>query len=60
MHYYTRSNVTAGNFVSTTSDKSIATDFAGENGYEYVMATSNYTDINSTYGARAYFPAPIS
>lgn len=53
---HTKSNTTAGNFVSTSSDKAIATDFAGKNGYVYVIQTNNYVDINSTYGAGAYFP----
>ena len=34
---HTKSNTTAGNFVSTSSDKAIATDFAGKNGYVYVI-----------------------
>ena len=44
---HTKSNTTAGNFVSTSGDKTIVTEFAGKNGY---------VDINSTYGAGAYFP----
>ncbi|MBQ3782108.1 MAG: hypothetical protein II838_01535 [Lachnospiraceae bacterium] len=51
-----KSNTTAGNFVSTSSDKAIATEFAGKNGYVYELQTDNYVDINSTYGAGAYFP----
>ena len=53
---HTKSNTTAGNFVSTSGDKAIATEFAGKNGYVYVIQTDNYVDINSTYGAEAYFP----
>ena len=53
---HTKSNTTAGNFVSTSSDKAIATEFAGKNGYVYVIQTDNYVDINSTYGAGVYFP----
>ena len=53
---HTKSNTTAGNFVSTSGDKIIATEFAGKNGYVYVIQTDNYVDINSTYGAGAYFP----
>ena len=53
---HTKSNKTAGNFVSTSGDKAIATEFAGKNGYVYVIQTDNYVDINSTYGADAYFP----
>jgi hypothetical protein len=53
---HTKSNATAGNFISTTSEQAIATDFAGRNGYVYVIKTNNYVDINSTYGANAYFP----
>ena len=53
---HTKSNTTAGNFVSTSGDKTIATEFAGKNGYVYVIQTDNYVDINSTYGAEAYFP----
>ena len=53
---HTKSNTTAGNFVSTSGDKTIATEFAGKNGYVYVLQTDNYVDINSTYGAGAYFP----
>ena len=39
---HTKSNLTAGDFVSTTSDKEIATQFAGKKGYVYVIETSNY------------------
>lgn len=53
---HTKSNTTAGNFVSTSGDKTIAIEFAGKNGYVYVIQTDNYVDINSTYGAGAYFP----
>ena len=53
---HTKSNTTAGNFVSTSGDKAIATEFAGKNGYVYVIQTDNYIDINSTYGAGTYFP----
>ncbi len=53
---HTVSNVTAGNFVSTSIDETIATGFAGKNGYVYVIQTDNYIDINSTYGPKAYFP----
>lgn len=53
---HTKSNATAGNFVSTSGDKAIATEFASNNGYVYVILADNYVDINSTYGANAYFP----
>lgn len=53
---HTQSNTTAGNFVSTTSDKSIAAGFAGKNGYVYKIKTNNYIDINSTYGNKVPFP----
>lgn len=53
---HTKSNATAGNFISTSSDKGIATDFEGKNGYVYVIETNNYIDINSTYGTYAIFP----
>lgn len=53
---HTKSNATAGNFVSTSGDMSIATDFGGKNGYVYVIQTDNYVDINAIYGAGAYFP----
>ena len=53
---HTKSNTTAGNFVSTSGDIVIAKEFAGKNGYVYVIRTNNYVDINSTYGAGAYFP----
>ncbi|MBP3351687.1 MAG: hypothetical protein J6L65_04700, partial [Lachnospiraceae bacterium] len=56
---HTKSNATAGNFVSTSGDMSIATDFGGKNGYVYVIQTDNYVDINATYGAGAYFPEQI-
>lgn len=41
--------------MSTSGDLAIATDFAGKNGYVYVIETDNYVDINSTYGAKAYY-----
>ena len=47
---HTKSNTTAGNFVSTSGDIVIATEFAGKNGYVYVIRTNNYVDINSIYG----------
>jgi len=53
---HTKSNAIAGNFVSTSGNMSIATDFCGKNGYVYVIQTDNYVDINATYGAGAYFP----
>lgn len=53
---HTQSNTTAGNFVSTTSDKSLANGFAGKNGYVYEIKTSNYVDINGTYGNKVPFP----
>ena len=52
---HTKSNTTAGNFVSTSSDKSIAIEFVGKNGYLYEIETDNYIDINSTYGEIAHF-----
>ena len=54
--YFGMKDGTAGNFVSTSGDIVIATEFAGKNGYVYVIRTNNYVDINSTYGAGAYFP----
>ena len=42
---HTKSNTTAGNFVSTSGDIVIATEFAGKNGYVYVIRTNNYVDI---------------
>lgn len=53
---HTKSNTTAGNFVSTSSNKEIATEFAGKNGYVYEIRTGNYININDTYGTEAYYP----
>ena len=53
---HTKSNATAGNFVSTSSDLSVAQSFAGKHGYVYVIETNNYVDINSVYGDAAYYP----
>ena len=54
---HTKSNTTAGNFISTTDKFKLARDgFAGKNGYVYVIETNNYVDINATYGAKALFP----
>ena len=53
---HTESNTTAGNFVSTSSNKEIAIEFAGKNGYVYEVRTGNYVDINSTYGNKAHYP----
>ena len=54
---HTKSNTTAGNFISTTDKFELARDgFAGKNGYVYVIEMNNYVDINATYGAKAYFP----
>lgn len=41
---HTKSNATAGNFVSTSGDKAIATEFASNNGYVYVILADNYFD----------------
>jgi len=56
---HTTSNTTAGNFVSSTSDISIAEQFAGKNGYVYVIETDNGIDINKTLGANAPFPEQL-
>ena len=55
---HTKSNTTAGNFVSTTSEQDVALGFAGSGrrGYLYVIKTDNYVDINATYGSQAYYP----
>ncbi|OOO00697.1 MAG: hypothetical protein ATN35_06010 [Epulopiscium sp. Nele67-Bin004] len=53
---YTKSNTTAGNFISKTSHFEIAREFAGKNGYIYILKTNNYIDINMTYGSNALFP----
>jgi RHS repeat-associated protein len=53
------SNSTAGNFISTTSDKGIATQFAGKNGYVYEIETSNYIEVNKTLGAKSPFPEQL-
>ena len=53
---HTQSNSTRGNFVSTSSEQSIAIEFAGKNGYVYVIKTNNYVDINNTYGEKTFFP----
>jgi hypothetical protein len=50
------SNTTAGNFISTTSDKVIAQQFAGKNGYVYEIKSSNYVDVNKTLGSKSPFP----
>ena len=56
---HTMSNTTAGNFVSTTASKDIAIDFAGKNGYVYVIETDNYININETYGNMARYPEQV-
>lgn len=53
---HTKSNTTAGNFASTSIDKTIATEFAGKNGYVYIVQTNNYIDTNTVYGVEAYYP----
>ena len=53
---HTKSNTTAGNFVSTSADKGIATEFAGKNGYVFEMRTNNCIDINGTYGEKILYP----
>lgn len=53
---HTQSNATAGNFVSSTSERSIAHQFAGKNGYVYEIESSSYVDIRSFYGNSAPFP----
>lgn len=57
---HTKSNTTAGDFISTTDKFEVARDgFAGKNGYVYVIETNNYdnsVDINATFGDKVYFP----
>lgn len=53
---HTQSNETAGNFVSTSSEMGMATHFAEEGGYVYVIRTKNYIDINAVYGDDVFFP----
>lgn len=56
---HTSSNANAGNFVSTSSSEEIAIQFAGKNGYVYVIETDNYVDINATYGDMANYPEQL-
>ncbi len=53
------SNTTAGNFISTTSERGIAEQFAGKNGYVYEIETTNYIDVNKVLGAKSPFPEQI-
>ncbi|MCO8200131.1 enterotoxin A family protein [Streptococcus suis] len=50
------SNTTAGNFVSTSADKGIATDFAGKNGYLYEISSNRGIDVNKTLGSESPYP----
>ena len=56
LEQHVTSNATAGNFISTTSEKGIAQQFAGKNGYLYEIETSNYIDVNSKLGDKSPFP----
>ncbi len=56
LEQHVTSNTTAGNFISTTSEKGIAQQFAGKNGYVYEIQTSNYVDVNKSLGAKSPFP----
>jgi len=56
LEQHVTSNTTAGDFISTTSEKGIAEQFAGKNGYVYEIETSNYIDVNKTLGAKSPFP----
>lgn len=56
LEQHVTSNTTAGNFISTTSEKGIAQQFAGKNGYVYEIQTSNYVDVNKILGAKSPFP----
>ncbi len=53
---HTKSNSTAGNFVSTSESFDIANDFAGKNGYVYVINSNKHIDINTTFGSKTVFP----
>ena len=53
---HTKSNATAGNFISTSCRQSVAEAFTGKHGYVYVIETRNYIDINMKYGTSAYYP----
>ena len=53
---HTTSNTTPGNFVSSSSKRGIAQDFAGRNGYLYEIDTPNGIDVNKALGSRSPFP----
>ncbi len=50
------SNTTPGNFISTSSEQSIAEDFSGKNGYVYEIETSSGRDVNAELGSKSPFP----
>lgn len=53
---HTESNTTAGNFISTSLDKDIASQFGGSNGWVFEIKSTNGIDINKTLGDDALFP----
>lgn len=56
---HTESNTTAGNFISTTLDKDIATQFGSQNGWVFEIRSTNGIDINKTLGADALHPGQL-
>lgn len=53
------SSNSTGNYVSTSSEFDIASDFAKKNGYVYEIETSNYIDVNKTLGSQSPYPEQI-
>ncbi len=56
LEQHVTSNTTACNFISTTSGKEIAQQFAGKNGYVYEIQTLNYIDVNMILSLKSPFP----
>jgi hypothetical protein len=56
---HTESNTIAGNFISTTLDKDIATQFGSQNGCVFEIRSTNGIDINKTLGADAMHPGQL-
>ncbi len=52
---HTRTNTAASIFVSTSESLDIATEFAGKNGYVYVIDTERGINVNEALGAESRF-----
>lgn len=54
---HTESNTTPGNFISTSTDKTFATNWGAKNGWVFEIRSTKGIDVNKTLGDDALHPA---